>query len=88
MKKEFSRPLPPLTDLEREAVEAARKGRSACTAHLADMGIIDEKVVKKYYQALRRVAIRAGIYKGGGEPWIGELGLMIYGDDIKSEGKK
>jgi RHS repeat-associated protein len=67
-----------LSPLEQRAVELAREGKSTCSSHLADMGLIKPNETKQIHEALRRVAIKAGIYETN--RWIGRLGNLIYGD--------
>lgn len=71
------RRLPPLTNLEKKAVEAARQGKSACSTHLADLGIIDPDQIGQVHDALKRVAKRVGVYEP--DRWIGRVGKLIYG---------
>lgn len=72
------RQLPPLTMRELHAVQLVKKGGTACSSHLADLGLLPREEIKNNHEALRRVAKRRGIYEKNS--WIGKLGQMIFND--------
>jgi hypothetical protein len=72
------RKLPAMTEKEKQAVRLAQLARTACSNHLADLGLIQPKQIKANHEAIRRVARRAGIDTS--RPWIGQIGKIILTD--------
>lgn len=75
---ERHRRLPPLTKIENDAVKAVKRGNTACSTHLVDLGIIPKEADRRTHDALRRVAKRMELYTPGA--WIGKIGLVIFQD--------
>jgi hypothetical protein len=68
-----------LSPLEVEAVEKARVAGSTCSAHLADLGLIDVADTSRFHAALRRVALKIGLDVTPNHGWIGKLNKAISG---------
>ena len=69
-------PLPAMTPLEKKYVALARYGRTTCSLHLVDLGLIDPSDEKSAHAAFKRVANRMGLKSDG---WLPRLGSVIYG---------
>lgn len=70
-----------LSPLEEEAIRKVKEGKSACSSHLADMGLIPPNEARRIHEALRRVAKKEGVYfnpDGSFNPgWLSRLGKKL-----------